>query len=468
MLCITIFVMSNLTAQQEWDLEECIVYAWENSLTLEQSDFNIQLDEISQKQVRHSRNPNLSGNGSLQWNFGRSLDPTTDAFSTETFFSNQFSLSAGMPIFTGFRIKNQLKQSGLNIDASNLDREQTKMDIAIEVASAYLNALFAQENLNNSSFALDLSKEQLSQIDKLIDAGSRPRNERLDLVAQISSNEQDLIGNENNLNLALLRLKQLMNLDVEEEMSLVIPDENAITLFSDPDLLSYKEVFEKAVQNQPNIEAGKIKLQSAEIGVEIAKSSARPSLSLGGSIGSNYSNKGLQIDGFENSFVDTPVRIMEQDVNIRFPTTNAITSKSPYFNQLDNNLGYGFGLNLSVPIYDNYQTKGSVERAKLNALSVQNQNKQTQQLLRSAVQQALADAKTAKKTYEAARRTNDAREAAFENAEKRFNLGAINTYDYISAKNSLDTSRIRSIIAKYDYIFRVKILDFYLGRPLTL
>jgi len=460
--------MSNLLAQQEWDLEECIVYAWEHSLRLEQSDFNVQLNEIDQKQAKHSRNPNLSGNGSLQWNFGRSLDPTTDAFSTETFFSNQYSLSAGMPIYTGFTIKNQLKQSGLNIDASNLDREQIKRDIAIDVASAYLNALFSQENVNNSKFALELSQEQLSQIDKLIEAGSRPRNERLDLVAQISANEQDFIANENSFTLAILSLKQLMNLDVEEDMVLEIPDEDAVTLFSDPDQLTYNEVYEKALQNQPNIEAGKIKLKSAELGVEIAKANGRPSLFLGGSLGSNYSNKGLQIDGFETSFIDTPVRIMDQDVNVQFPRTNAITSKSPYFSQLDNNLGYGFGLNLSVPIYDNYQTKASVERAELNALSVQNQNKQTEQLLRTAVQQALADAKTAKKSYEAAKRTNDARQAAFENAEKRFNLGAINTYDYISAKNSLDTSRIRSIIAKYDYIFRVKILDFYLGRPLTL
>ena len=248
-ICLLFAMSLTSSAQELWDLEKCVNYAWEHSLNLIQSDYNEKFEAINLTQARHARNPNVNGSAGLGLNFGRSLDPTTNDFLTRSFFSNQYSLSAGMTLFNGFRIRNQLKQSGLNLEAAQMDTEQLKRDIALDVASAYLNALFAQESMNTAQNALDLSSEQLGQVDKLIAAGSRPRNERLELLAQIATNEQELITNENNLNLALLSLKQLMNYNVEADIQLVVPDENAITLFSDPDLLTFKEVYEMALTN---------------------------------------------------------------------------------------------------------------------------------------------------------------------------------------------------------------------------
>ena len=466
--CLIISCCLSSQAQEIWNLEKCVRYAWSNSLGLTQAQYNEQLESINVTQARHARNPSVNGSGGLNWNFGRSLDPTTDAFTTKTFFSNQYSLNAGVTLFNGFRIKNQLKQSGLDLDAAQKDTEQLKQDIALDVASAYLNALFAQESMNTAQYALDLSSEQLNQIDKLIAAGSRPRNERLELLAQIATNEQELINTKNTETIALLALKQLMNYDVEAEIVLEVPDENAVTVFSDPDLLTFREVYKKAIENQPNIEAGQIRLSSAEMGVKIAESGKYPTFGAGVGVSSNYSNQGLRVDGFNEVVNDTRVIFNGQDAVVGFPGTVPVTSKNPYFNQLDENLGYGFGFNLSVPIYNNYQVKAQIERAKLNVLNTQNQNEQLNQRLRTSVQQALADAQTAKVAYEASQKSVEAQEAAFQNAEKRFDLGAINTYDYISAKNQYDSSQVRAIIAKYDYIFKTKILDFYLGRPLTL
>jgi len=465
-LCFIISICA--TAQEQWDLEKCINYAWSHSLNLIQSEYNEQLETINLTQSKHARNPNVNGSAGLGLNFGRSLDPTTNDFLTRSFFSNQYSLSAGMTLFNGFRIRNQLKQSGLNLEAAQKDTEQLKRDLALDVASAYLNALFAQESMNTAQNVLNLSTEQLSQIDKLIAAGSRPRNERLELLAQIAMNEQDYITNENNLNIALLSLKQLMNYNVETDIELVVPDENAITLFSDPDLLTFNEVYQQALTNQPNIEAGAIRLRSAEMDVEIAKGNNYPTIAAGGSISSNYNNQGRRIDGFENVVNETDIIFNGQSTTVGFPGTNAITSKNPYFNQLDENLGYGVGVNVNIPLYNNYQTKAQIERAKLNVLNTESQNELLNQRLKTSVQQTLADAQTAKKAFEASKKSVEAQQAAFQNAEKRFELGAINTYDYILAKNQYDNAEIRVVIAKYDYIFKTKILDFYLGRPLTL
>jgi outer membrane protein len=465
---LLVIVSLATNAQELWDLEKCINYAWTNSLSLIQSQQSEQLEAINQKQAQHTRYPSLSGSAGLGLNFGRSLDPTTDAFTTSTFFSNTFGVNAGVPIFNGFQIKNSLKQAGFNLDAAQKDTEQLKRDIALNVASAYLTALFANERQNTAQFALDLSKEQLSQIDKLIAAGSRPRNERLDLLAQIATNEQSLINGANDYTIAMLNLKQLMNYNVESEIELVVPDENAVTLFSDPDLLTFDEVYRQAVLNQPNIEAGKIRLLSAETGIDIAKGGFYPSLNAFGGLQSNFSNQGKRIDGFEEVINETPVVFNGMNAVIGLPGVNPVLSDNPYFNQLSENLAYGFGLNMNIPIYNNYQTKAAVQRAELNLHATKTQNELLTQQLKISVQQALADAQTAKKAFEASQQSVDAQQAAFENAEKRFELGAINTYDYILAKNQLDNARVNAIIAKYDYIFRTKILDFYIGRPLTL
>jgi len=439
-------------------LEKCVRYAWANSLNITQSQYNEKLENINVTEARHARNPNLNASGGMNWRFGRSLDPTTDAFTTNTFFSNSYSLNSNVILFNGFRIKNQLKQSGLNLDAAIKETDQLKRDIALDVASAYLNALFAQERMNTAQYALDLSNEQLDQIDKLITAGSRPRNERLDLLAQIATNEQELINTKNSESISLLSLKQLMNYDVETDIILEVPDENAVTVFSDPALLTFQEVYKKAVDNQPNIEAGKIRLSSAEMGVKIAESGNYPTVSAGVGLSSNYSNTDLIVDEFSEIVNESNVFFNGEPAVLGIPSRVPVaTSINPYFDQLDKFLGYGIGFNVNIPLYNNYQTKGQIERAKLNVLNIENQNEQLNQRLKTSVQQALADAQTAKIAYEASQKSVEAQEAAFQNAEKRFDLGAINTYDYILAKNQFDNSTVNAVIAKYDYIFKTKI-----------
>ncbi len=436
-LLLTVFLLTKLAAhsQEAWDLQRCINYAWENSINIKQATYGVDLQQVNKKQNEAARYPSLSGSANMGINFGRSIDITTQDFLTESIFSTNYGLSSGVLLWNAGRINKSIDQSQLDLDAASKDVEQAKRDIALNVGTSYLNALFASENLTIVQNSLDLTKEQLTQIDKLIQAGSRPRNDRLDIVAQMSNDEQLIVTAENNLAIAIMNLKQLMNLDVEREISLVPPPET-VFVETDPDQLTFSEVYRNALLHQPNIIAGEARLKSAEVGVEIANTGKYPSVFANGNLNSAHSNRNF----------------LEQS----------------YFAQLDNNLRYGIGLGANIPIYDNYSAKANVQRAELNVLNTEAQNEQLYQTLRTNVQQSLSDARAAKRALQASETTVEARKAAFDNAEKRFNLGAINTFEYVNAKNQYESSKVNYIISKYDYLFRSKIVDFYMGKTITL
>ena len=456
-------------AQETWDLEKCVRYALENSLDIQSAQIGVQSSEILLKQAKHNRYPNLSLGTNMGWSFGRALDPTTDAFRQTSFFSNGYTLSSGIMLYNGSSINNSIKQSDLNKQASELDVLHTERFIALNVASAYLAILFAEENLENANFALDLSNKQLEQIDKLINAGSRPKNERLDLLAQAAANEQALVAADNSVILAYLDLKQLMNLEPDYELKILKPA-TTIPIDSDPDQLTFREVYNEALQHRPDLDASGKRLESSELGVKIAKAALLPSLSFGGSIGTNYSDQGKRVAGFQNQTLNArdlfggDIFIDNQPINFNVESEVPILERNPYFDQLDQNLNYGVGFVLNIPLYSNYSNKANVELAKLDVLSSKNSDEIIRQTVKSEVQLSLTDAKAAKKELEAANRSLEAQEAAFENAEKRFNLGVISIYDYIDAKNLLDTARVSQVIAKYDYLFKMKVLDYRRGR----
>lgn len=457
----------SIIAQEVWSLEKCVNQALKENTNIEQLKLSQKFTDLDLDQALHARYPNLNAGSSLNWNFGRTIDPVTNTFSTKTFFANNLSLSTGVTIYNGGRIKNTIKQSEINQKAATLDIQQMERDIALLVANAYLNILFAKENKRIAENQIALSKEQLGQLDKLIRAGTRPANERLTLEAQVATNEQNLITTENAIASGLLNLKQLLRLDINEEIEVTKPASD-IAINSDPDILNFAEVYNAALKNQPNIIAASLDVESAEMGVKIAESALLPNLSAGGSLGSNYSNQGVRIVGTEDVYQNFEILTGTTQSTIGILQRQAILENNPYFSQLGDNFSYGAGINLSVPIYNNHVGKNNVERAKLNIENVRLTNQQLKDNLKTNVQQALVDARTAKKQLAAAEKSLEAQKASFNNAQKRYDLGAINTYDYIDAKNQLDIAELNLVISKYDYIFKSKVIDFYMGYPLKL
>ncbi len=423
----------SVSAQEIWSLEKCVRHSQQNSLSIKQSAIAIQNAKLTEQGHVKSRLPNLNGGFSVGMNSGRSIDPITNSFTTNATGSNGISLSSGLLLYNGGRIKNSIKQAQYDIAAAEANAQQTSYDLALNVAAAYLNILLSEEQLENSNKRIAQSRNQLDQIDKLIKAGSRPKNDRLDILATIALDEQDIVNKENAIEIAYLNLKQLLLLEPDYDLKIDKPE----IPIPDAATLDYQlsEVYSTAVQQQPAIKAGDMNLKSAEIGVDIAKAGARPSVNLSAAANTVYS-------------------------------TRPLIPEDPYFNQLSRNFRQNFGANVSIPIYNNHRTRINVERAELNILQTQLNNQQVRQRLKSDIQTAIANAKAAGKTLEASQQTVEARSIAYENTQKRFDLGAINSFELTTSKNNLDQAQVNLIVAKYDYLFKLKIVDYYMGNEM--
>jgi outer membrane protein len=274
LVTLILIYSTDISAQEIWSLERCVNHAIEKSLQIEGSKLTLKGTEVDITEARHSRYPNLSGNTNVGWNFGRSIDPTSNEFITETFFNNGFSINSNVLLYNGGRVNNTIMQSIQNSRATMKDMEQTKRDISLNVASLYLNLLFAKENLQNAENQLALTNEQLSQLSKQIAVGNRPENDRLDLEAQIATNEQTIIEARNNLTINLLNLKQFLRLDPDFSMDIQNPGD--VLLDTDPDIITFSELYRSALNNQPSVAANELRVKVAQLGEKIAKTSFLP------------------------------------------------------------------------------------------------------------------------------------------------------------------------------------------------
>ena len=464
--CMIALWSAPVIAQEVWNLEKCINHAMQNNIDIQQGRLSIEQARISNKTAIHSRYPSLNGSTNLGLNFGRTIDPTNNEFITQSFFSNGISLSSNVTLFNAGRISNTIKQSEVDQESANYSVKQSERDIALFVANSYLNVLFAQENLKNAIAQQGLNTEQYNQVKSLINAGVRPANELLDLEAQIARGEQSIITQQNAVTIAMLNLKQLLL--IEPSIEMILERAADVEVVTDSDVITFDEIYTSALSSQPGIRAAELDVRSAQLGEKIAKSSLYPSVSIGGTLQSNYSNQGRKLEGFDIGTESKQVIIDGSPSVITTPTATPILIDNPYINQLDENISYGFGLSVSIPIYNNYQVKAGMERAKLNTMSNTLNVEREKNTLKTNVQQALADAKAASKSYQAAKKSRDAQSAAYNNATKQYDLGAINSFDYVNSRALLDNAEISLIIAKYDYLFKAKVVDFYMGRPISL
>lgn len=472
---LLLFSVSTAYTQDIWSLEKCIIHAMDASILVNQAELGVDQSAVNLNQSRQDRLPNLSGGSSVGWNFGRSIDPTSNEFIQSTFFANGLNLNSNVVLFNGNRINNTIKQSNFNLEAAKADLEQTQRDIALTVATNYLNVLFAKENIAISQRQLELNQQQLEQTSKQISAGALPESERLNLEAQVAQSEQALIVAKNNLDISMLQLKQVLRLDPSFPLDVEAPESVDVT--TDPELVNFEEAFIEAQKNRPDLFASEWRVKSADLGIKIAKSQLAPSVFGAANLRTNYSNQARELDQliprrFEE---DVLLTVDEQNLNLTdVPATIATdgfdpTFKKPsYDTQLDNNLSYGFNISLNVPIYNRGQTRNNIQLAKLNAENNRLQYDQLLETLKITVQTNLADARAAKKKLEASEKALAAQQLAFENTSKRLELGTANTFEWEAQKTQMENAELQRLIDKYDYLFKIKILEFNLGKPLKL
>ncbi len=457
----------NVEAQESWSLEKCVNRAISSNLSVQNLKLNQDEANIGIKEARHAQLPSLNGSVGANWNFGRSIDPTTNTFNSQTFFSNNYSLNSGITLYNGGRIQNTIKQAKVERERSEVDIKQIERDIALAVANQYLAVLFAQENIKIAQNNVANTDTQIDQMKKLIERGARPEIELFNLEAQRANNEQSLVQANNNYDAALLDLKQSLLLDSSVEFRI---EEVTVTV---PEILEYStmsidDIYKLAEKNQWSIKSAELGIEVADVGKKIANSGLLPSLSVGGSINTNYSNQSRRVIGSTLEYNDINVLIQGQQTTIGFPNTIPVVEKTPYSDQVNDNVSYGVGVSLSIPIYNNYRVTAGIQRAKLNQDRMKIVLEQEKQKLKSNIQQAWANCKAAKSTYEASELSVQAQKKAYDNAQKRFDIQAINSFELTNMKMAYDNASINNLIAKYDYLFKVKVLDFYIGKPIKI
>lgn len=435
MLCALTFSLPAF-AQEAWSLQKCIEHARQNNLALRQSQIAVSQAELTEKGSRMARMPSVSASTNFGFQYGRNIDPTTNDFINTRIGFNNWNVNANATIFNGGAINNGIKQSKYDLVAAKEDANTQFQSIALQMASAYLNILLAKEQVTIAQRAIDQTEEQLTTIDKRIDAGTVPKADRLDILAQIARNEQTLIQAENSVAINYLTLKNILELEPDYDLEIIIPD-GLMEVQENVEVMDLPTVFNQAMNTQASIKASEARMKSAELGVPIAKANLIPNVVAFAGLDTRFSNASL----FQSD---------------------------PFFDQLDNNFGQNLGIQINIPIYNRHRNSIGIERAELDIINAEVQNKQAKQQLKADVQTAIANARAAKLELAASQRSLEAANAAFDNAQKRYDLGAINTLELTTAKTNLDTAELNVARAKYDYIFRLKIIDFYMGKNLNL
>ncbi|MEO1255277.1 MAG: TolC family protein, partial [Bacteroidota bacterium] len=443
---ITILVLVAFVAssqqKQILSLQECIEIAVENNLNVKRSELNLQSAEVTLEQSKASRYPTLNAGGNYGFNWGRGIDPTTNQFIDQRINFNSLNARSGMPVIQGLQITNGIKQDKLSVEASRKDLKKAENDISLNTAQFYLNVIFNKELVENANFQLESSQQQLDQTSKLVESGALPLANKLQLESQVATNEVNLINAQNNLDLALLSLKQALLLPPGQEVDVEVPEVSINQ--AEIENTSIVDLYNEALENMPEIQAAELRVQSANAGVGVAKGGIYPSVSLSGSMDTRYSDAAVQLD----------------------PATGQLET-IPLSTQYDNNFSRGISANLTIPIFNGFQTRGQIQRSKIALQQAEINDTEQRNILYQTIESSYRNAVAAAKTYDASLKQVTSLEETYRAVENQYNNGAANFTDYQVANNNLFQARTDLARAKFDYIFRKKILEFYQGKPLS-
>lgn len=457
-------------AQDKWDLRRCVDYAVENNISVKQEDIRARLSELTYKQSNLSKYPSVNFSSSAGINSGRSIDRTTNLYTTQNIFYNSFGLQAGVDLFNFGSKRNTIAANQFAYQASLATVEKIKNDISLNVAGSYLQVLLNKEQLTIDSIKVQQTAAQLNNTRKLVQAGSVPELNAVQLEAQLAQDSANFITAQGNVVKSLLFLKALLQLDAATAFDVVTPPVALIPI--DPiSSLQPEDVYRLALQNLPQQRVNNLLLKAAQKNADAAKSFMYPNLSLGASFQTNYSNlKNQQRIVNLTPVTDTigTVSNTNQFVVKNGFTWDNIYFADPYFTQFQNNFGRGVGLTLSVPIFNGGSARTNWERAKLNIRTYELQQQQDNLTLKQDIYNAYTDAVTSLETFNASNKTVSAAERAYDFATKRWTAGLLNTLDLITTQNNLYTARQQRLLAQYNYVFKMKVLEFYRGQGLKL
>ncbi len=436
-LILGIFLWSTLTfAQNSWSLQQCIDYALENNIQIQQQALNTEYNKNQVSQAKSDMLPNLNAGMSNNYSFGRSLNADNVYESVNSTQLNGY-LSSNLTLFNGFTLQNTVDRYELDLQATMQDFQKAKDDLILNIVASYMEILFSEELVDIANAQIEVTQQQIDRTQQLVNAGSLARGALLEIEAQLAQEELNLVNRENSVQLAYLTLYQLLELPLSESFEVkepLLPEIKAnITMAN-----SY-DVFKNAINVRPEIKAAQLRVESAQKQLEIVKGNRYPTLSLG----LNYNNQYYEI--------------MSSD----YP-------QKSFSDQLKSNSRYGVGLNLSIPIFNKFQIKNGISNAQIQIADYEYRLQLASNILRKDIEQAYTNALAALNRYVSSEKAVKSTEEAFRYTEEKFNVGMVNSVEYNQSKNNLTIAQSELLQAKYEYIFRAKILDFYNGIQIEL
>jgi outer membrane protein len=439
LLLLAFFIITNAYPQKKWSLEECINYAYENNLQIKRQQLSVENSKNNFNQSKFNILPNLNGQWNHNFSSGKTIDYNRFEYVNQSYWSGNMYLGSEMTLFSGLTTINDILQKKYKFLQSQADLEKTKNDIALTLTIAYLNILFAKERVEVAKNKLEVTSLQAERTKKLVEVGNVAQGEYFEIKAQEANDKLALLNEKNNLEITYLDLIQLLDLDSVGGFEIIVPENLEVELIAPPQNVEY--IYNKSLEHLPQIKSAELELKSTEKDLSKAWGKLSPSVNLSGSLYTRYSEVAERINS---------------------------TEPYPYSDQVKDYFNKQVGISVSVPIFNRMQVKTNISNAKLGVMNSQLILDQTKLALYKEIQQAHADAIAAMEEYNSSMEAVKANEEAFKYAKQKFEVGLMNSVDFNVIKNNLITAQSALIQAKYKYIFRLKILDFYMGNPIVL
>jgi len=436
-------------AQKVWALDECIYYAIDHNIQIKQQDIQTKYQQNTLELSKYKLLPSLNGSATHNYSWGRTLDETTYRYTENTQAqSNSFYVGGSTPIFNGLQNYNTIKKYEYEVLAGEQDLQNIKENISLTVALNYLQIILNKELVATTNDQLQITLQQIAKTKKLVDAGSTARGNLLQIESQAAQEELQLINIKNQLDLSYLDLTQLLELQTAAGFEVVVPD---IALDTNTIITeTVDEIYAIAMGSRPAVKSSEMKLAASEYDLKISKGGRSPRITMNHSFNTGYSDTRQKILGIDPA---------DQSI---------IYGEYPFTEQVKDNRNWGLGFSLYVPILNGWQVNKNVSNAKLGIESSKYALEGTKKQLYKNIQQAYADAVAALKKYTASTKAVTSMQESFRYTEQKFNVGLVTPVDYNTAKSQLLQAQSTLAQAKYEFIFKTKVLDFYRGIPLSL
>ena len=473
------FFISTVSAQEKWDVRKCVEYAIENAITVKQADINRQTADINYKQAQLSKIPNGNFSANTGYQFGRSVNPTTNLYTTQQLLFQQMSFNADVTIYNWNRIRNNILGSKFEAEASSADVASAKNDIALTVASNYLAALLSKVQVDIARVQLEQTKSQLSDTRKRVDAGALPELNAHDLEAQAARDSSNFLSAQASYDLSVLTLKGSMNLDFDVPFEIVTPNVETIPIENIADLQP-GIVYQIALTNQPAQRANQLRMKALDYFTRSTKSALYPTFTAFGGLGTNFSNPNRvisnpQIVGYSGNILGNKVNINGVDYPVLSPDISYTESTrgfgqmwTGWSTQIDQNFRQNIGIALNVPIFNGWSARANYERAKINYKGAQVTKERIDQVLKQNIYTAYSSAVAALQKFNASKSSLNTAERAYDIASKRYNVGLLSTLELIVSQSNLNRAKIDVANAQFDFVFKMKVLEYYKGQGIKL